>query len=136
MVIEQIIADIEYLKTNTGNLDVSAGLEIQQRLASNSMYLATKVAEAFEEKNTAEFVYKSNLNAYIVNYKGEKLSEKKLEAKAKEAYRDQYKNLVEAENLWNRLTLILRQTNINIETLRQTVSQLKVEFNMQNHGIN
>lgn len=133
-ILDEIIQDIERLKAVNGQLDLNSGLEIQQRLASNSYFLATLVADASEARNNTEYMYKSSVNSFLVNYKGEKLSEKRLEALAKEQYKELYKQLTSEENLFNRLTLILRQTNINIETLRQTNSQLKVEFRNQVSG--
>lgn len=127
-IINEILQDIELLKSTNGQLDLNTGLETQQRLASNSMYLATQMADAADSRNTLEYMYKSSVNSFIVNYRGEKLSEKKLEALAKETYKELYQQLTDAENLFQRLSLILRQTNINIETLRQTNSQLKVEY--------
>lgn len=132
-IINEILADIELLKSTPGALDLQTGLEVQQRLAGNSMTLATLVADATEERNNAEYMYKTSLNSFVVNYP-EKLSEKKLEALAKEEYKTFYRDLVDKENLLQRLTLILRQTNINIETLRQTNSQLKVEYRREVQG--
>lgn len=126
-ILNEILADIDLLKSTPGALDLQTGLEVQQRLAANSMTLATMVADAAEERNNAEYMYKTSLNSYMVNYP-DKLSEKKLEALAKEEYKMFYRDLVDKENILQRLTLILRQTNINIETLRQTNSQLKVEY--------
>ena len=126
-ILNEILADIELLKSTPGALDLQTGLEVQQRLAANSMTLATMVADAAENRNNAEYMYKTSLNSYMVNYP-DKLSEKKLEGLAKEEYKMFYRDLVDKENIFQRLTLILRQTNINIETLRQTNSQLKVEY--------
>lgn len=131
-IINEILQDVELLKSTNGQLDLATGLITQQRLATNSMYLATQVADAADSRNTLEYMYKSSINSYLVNYKGEKLSEKRLEALAKEQYKGLYQQLTEAENLFQRLSLVLRQTNINIETLRQTNSQLKVEFKAAN----
>lgn len=126
-IIDEILADVQTLKDSL-NINLPQGLEIQQRLAANSMFLATLVADAARDRNELEYMYKSSVNTFMVTYKGEKLSEKRLEAQAKEQYKGMYKDLTAAETLYNRLTLILRQTNINIETLRQTNSQLKVEY--------
>lgn len=126
-IIEEILADIRVLKDSL-NINLPQGLEIQQRLAANSMFLATSVGDAAKDRNELEYMYKSSVNTFMVTYKGEKLSEKRLEALAREQYKGLYKDLTDAETLYNRLTLILRQTNVNIETLRQTNSQLKVEY--------
>lgn len=133
-ILNEIVSDIEQLKAVNGQMDLNSGLELQQRLASNSYFLATMVADATEARNNTEYMYKSSVNSFLVNYKGEKLSEKRLEALAKEQYRELYKQLTEEENILARLTLILRQTNVNIETLRQTNSQLKAEFRNQVSG--
>lgn len=120
-----IIDDINFLKENNTSQNVSEKVQAVERLATNSYYLATMVADAYEEKNSTEYMWKSSVNSAVV-MKGGAVG--KAEIEAKDAYKDLYKKHLEADSKYRRMSLLLAQTNVIIEQTRQSISYLKQEM--------
>lgn len=122
---QDIISDIEWLKANNGSNDLYQRLQVSERLAVNSYYLATMVGEAYEKRNTSEYFYKTAVSSFMAN---SDLSMSKSESVAKDRYKDMLKEHLDADSYYKKLALLLQQVTIVIEQTRQTNSQLKNEM--------
>lgn len=117
--VENIISELD------GSQDLVGKMDAVERLAILSYHLAHETANAHEDKNRAEFRYKSALTKYEATAQG---SAAKNAVNAKHENIELYKNFMEAESVYRRMTLILAQTNVVIEQVRQSISYLKKEY--------
>lgn len=117
--IESIISSMD------DSQDLVGKLQAADDLAKLSYYLAHETALAHENKNRAEFRYKSALSRYEATAEG---SAAKNAVKAKHENTELYRNFMEAENVYRRMSLVLAQTNVVIEQTRQSISYLKKEY--------
>lgn len=123
--IEEITKNIEWLKKNSSSNDLVGKLRVAEELATNSYYLATLVGDAYQEKNSTEFFWKSAVNTDVALTTG---PTGKNEALAKDKYKHLYKEHLDADSKYRRLALLMSQTNTVIEQVRQTCSFLKQEY--------
>lgn len=130
-ILTEINKSIEWLKANITSSDLLGKSQEVDRLALNSYYLATLVADWHEKMNTSEYMYKSSIASFISS---SDLSVAKADAAAKLAYKDMWGELVKNENMYKRLQLSLAQANVIIEQGRQSISTLKQERRFENHG--
>lgn len=130
-ILTEINKSIEWLKANITSSDLLGKSQEVDRLALNSYYLATLVADWHEKMNTSEYMYKSSIASFISS---SDLSVAKADAAAKIAYKDMWSELVKNENMYKRLQLALAQANVIIEQGRQSISTLKQERRFENHS--
>lgn len=130
-ILTEINKSIEWLKANVTSSDLLGKSQEVDRLALNSYYLATLVADWHEKMNTSEYMYKSSIASFISS---SDLSVAKADAAAKIAYKDMWGQLVANENMYKRLQLALAQANVIIEQGRQSISTLKQERRFENHS--
>lgn len=130
-ILTEINKSIEWLKSNISSNDLLGKSQEVDRLALNSYYLATLVADWHEKMNTSEFMYKSAIASFVHN---STLAVAKADAAAKLQYKDMWEELVKNENMYKRLQLTLAQANVVIEQGRQSIATLKQERRFENHG--
>lgn len=131
MILTEIQKSIEWLKANISTNDVIGKSQEVDRLALNSYYLATLVADWHEKMNTSEFLYKSAIASFVHN---STLAVAKADAAAKLQYKDMWEEMIKNENMYKRLQLTLAQANVVIEQGRQSIATLKQERRFENHG--
>jgi len=129
-ILTEITKSVEWLKANISSNDLQGKLQETERLALNSYYLASYLADWHEKMNTSEFMYKSAISSSVANSKE---GVAKSEALAKLTYKEMGEELIKNENTYKRLQLALNQANVIIEQIRQTNSALKQERRFENH---
>lgn len=127
--LEAINVDIQALKKLSGSNDISGRLVISERLAINSYYMASLVGEAYEEKNSAEYYWKSSVNSHVASSTG---ATGRAEIVAKETYKDMFKSYQDADSKYRRISLLMNQLTVLLETERQNLSYLKQEMRHAN----
>lgn len=112
-------------RLNPDDQDLVSRLEVAEKLAIMSYTLSREVGDAHAAKNLAEYKYKSSLSTYEASNEG---AVAKVAAKAKDFHKELYRDMIEKENLYRQLNLLLTQVNVIIEQVRQTSSFLKKEM--------
>lgn len=122
MVLDEVTQLIQELDNSQ---DLVGKMEAVERLAILSFHLAHETANAHEDKNRAEFKYKSALAQYEATTDG---AVAKNAVKAKHENKELYRNFMDSESVYRRMSLVLAQTNVVIEQARQSISFLKKEY--------
>lgn len=129
LILGEIRVRIEELNRTAGNNDLPRKIKLGDELATYNWNLAEEVGNIHAEANDAEYEYKMavirEVNLGTGGYQNK-------EAQAKAKYADLYKVMIDKQNLYKRLSLLHQQTNIVIESLRQSNSYLKQEWKQNN----
>jgi hypothetical protein len=128
-IIDEIEKDISLLKSTNNTNDIGNKTQITERLSINSYYLASLVGEWYERKNSTEYMYKSSMSSYIAT---STLAVGKAEAMAKNEFKEMFKDHLESDSMYRKLSLLMSQVNVIIEQSRQTISTLKQELRYSN----
>lgn len=128
-IIEEIEKDISLLKGTNNTNDIGSKTQITERLSINSYYLASLVGEWYERKNTTEYMYKSSISGFIST---SALPVGKAENLAKDTFKGLYKDHMDSDSMYRKLSLLMSQVNVVIEQSRQTISTLKQELRYSN----
>lgn len=128
-ILGEIKVRIEELNRTAGDNNLPRKIKLGDELATLNWNLAEEVGQAHADANDAEYDYKMavirEVNTTTGGYQNK-------EALAKAKFAGLYKNMIEKQNLYKRLSLLHQQTNIAIEQLRQSNSYLKQEWKQNN----
>lgn len=124
-IIQEITETIKWLEVNVTSQNLVEKLQRTESLAIKTYTLASAVAEAYQARNDAEYLYKTSLSSAVALNDG---AVAKTEAKAKHDYKHIYEQQVKADNQYKRLSLLLSQANLVVEQMRQGLSHLKKEY--------
>ena len=123
-VIGEIRMLVEELKVSASDNNLSRKIEVGTLLSTYNWYLAEQVADVYRRVNEAEYDYKTAMVREINKGTG---GYQNKEALAKELLADKYRELIAAETLLKRLTLLYQQTNVVVEQNRQNCAYLRKE---------
>ncbi len=131
MILDEIMSDINWLRDNNTSNDLIGKLQTTDSLANKTYHLAYLVAEAYEDRNTSEYFYKTAVASHVVGATG---GVSKAENEAKVKYKDMHKKYLDDDSRYRKLSLLLSKATIVIEQSRQSNSYLKKEYSHEAGG--
>jgi hypothetical protein len=128
-IITQIDRQIElyYKLIQQDVVSPNALVTVQEKLACLSYTLAKRVGDCRAAYNDLKFTYNSKLTADEYKYAQEGLKTLTAKTASKFDNTDTLKAMLESENVYKRIKLILDQVNRILSTLMQRVSMLRKE---------
>jgi hypothetical protein len=101
---------------------------VLDKLSIQSLYLATKVSEAYNLMNEAEDDYKHCVASFIKNYAG---SRAKADVEAEDLFKDKKIHWTQCKGVYKYFALYLDRVDKIIESHRQRISVIK-QTNLKN----
>ena len=124
--IQEITKQIESYQRSIGSNDINGLIELRDRLAIESFYLAQELAEAKSNYNSSYFVRKIQIEKSKQGFVKE-MAYNKATTEALIQSEELYKTELDNESIAVSLDLLLKQVNKILDAIAQRVSYLRDE---------